>query len=111
MGAAYYLEGDLPNAKRELLAAQQIYDGYPKGINNLGLVYWKEGDNAKAREYFLKALDFRFPYYGAYENLALVALGEGKINEAREWLLKFYSGNQEATETYIQAFLGQNRAK
>lgn len=111
MGAAYYLEGDLPNAKRELLAAQQIYDGYPKGINNLGLVFWKEGDNGKAREYFLKALDFRFPYYGAYENLALVALGEGKIDEAREWLSKFYSGNQEVAEAYIQAFLGQNRAK
>jgi len=111
LGASYYLAGDLAGAKKELLTAQEIYDGYPKGINNLGLVYWKEGDIAKAREYFLKALDSRFPFYGAYENLALVSLEEGKIDEARSWLLKFHSGNQETTEAYIQAFLGQNRAK
>jgi len=110
-GAAYYLEGDLANAKKELLAAQEIYGGYPKGINNLGLVYWKEGDNAKARELFLKALDFRFPFYGAYENLALVALGEGKTDEAREWLLKFYSGNKEVAEAYIRAVLEQKAVK
>jgi len=94
-----------------LLAAQEIYGGYPKGINNLGLVYWKEGDNAKARELFLKALDFRFPFYGAYENLALVALGEGKTDEAREWLLKFYSGNKEVAEAYIRAVLEQKAVK
>ncbi len=104
IGAAYYLEGDLPNAKRELLAAQQIYDGYPKGINNLGLVFWKEGDNQKARELFLKALSYKFPYYGAYENLALLALGEGKIGEARQWLLKFYSGNEDVADAYIKNY-------
>ncbi|MDP2708909.1 MAG: tetratricopeptide repeat protein [bacterium] len=105
LGAAYYLEGDLPAAKRQLLAAQKIYDGYPKGINNLGLVYWKEGDNAKARQLFLKALDLKFPYYGAYENLALVSLEEGKIDEARDWLIKLYAGNGALADAYIENYL------
>ena len=74
LGAVYYLDGNLAEAKRELLLAQSIYDGYPKGVNNLGLVYWKGGDREQARQYFLRALSFKFPYYGAYENLALMAL-------------------------------------
>lgn len=105
LGAEYYLAGDLANAKKELLLANSIYDGYPKGVNNLGLVYWKEGNNAKARELFLKALSFKFPYYGAYENLALVSLGEGKIDEARSWLMKLYSGDQLAADNYIGNYL------
>jgi len=111
IGAYYYMDGDMANAKKEFLAAEKIYDSYPQGVNNLGLIYWKEGDRVRAREYFTRALSFRFPFYGAYENLALMALEDGKTDEAREWLLKFYSGNQSAADTYIQAFLGQNRAK
>lgn len=103
LGAAYYLAGDLVNAKKELLAAREIYDGYPKGINNLGLVYWKEDDNDRARDMFLRALDARFPYWGACENLALVSLEEGKIAEAREWLLKFYSGDEMLADAYLKA--------
>ena len=105
LGAEYYLEGNLPEAKKELLAAQGIYDGYPKGINNLGLVYWKEGDNEKAREYFLKALNFEFPFYGAYENLGLLSLQEEKYDEAKKWLIEFYSGNENAADLYIQNYL------
>lgn len=109
LGAVYYLEGNLIEAKKELLLAQQIYDGYPKGINNLGLVYWKEGDSQKARELFLRSLSFRFPYYGAYENLALMALEKGKDDEARDWLLKFYSGNSDLVELYIRSYLLSKR--
>ena len=104
LGAVYYLEGNLAEAKKELLRAQEIYDSYPKGVNNLGLIYWKEGDKAKARQYFLRTLSFRFPYYGAYENLALMALEERNIKEAKDWLLKFYSGNEEAADLYIRIF-------
>lgn len=103
-GAEYYLEGNLPAAKAELLAAQAIYDGYPKGVNNLGLVYWKEGDIKQARELFLKAVSLPFPYYGAWENLALVSLEEGKTDEAREWLLKFYAGDKITAEAIIQNY-------
>jgi len=105
LGAAYYLEGNLVQAKKELLAAQEIYGGYPKGINNLGLIYWKEGDNIKARELFLRALDNRFPYYGAYENLALVSLAEGKIDEARGWLGKLYGNDKMTIEEIINNYL------
>ncbi len=90
------------------MAAQKIYDGYPKGINNLGLVYWKQGDVKQARELFLKALDFPFPYYGALENLALVSLEEGKIEEAKMWLGKFYSGDKMAVDNYLQNYLLTN---
>jgi len=105
LGASYYLAGDLVNAKKELLAAREIYDGYPKGINNLGLVYWKEGDLKTARQLFLKALSFKFPYYGAYENLALVSLAEGKIKEARLWLMLLYSGDKATADNYIENYL------
>jgi tetratricopeptide (TPR) repeat protein len=111
LGAIYYLEGNLAEAKKELLAAQNIYDGYPKGINNLGLVYWKEDDKEKAREYFLRALDFEFPFYGAYENLALMDLEDGKRDEAKEWLLKLYSGNEKAADLYIETYLESIRKK
>lgn len=104
LGAVFYLEGNLAEAKKELLLAQSIYGGYPKGVNNLGLIYWKEGDKQKASELFLKALSFKFPYYGAYENLALMALENGNIVEAKEWLTKFYSGNSEAAEIYIKVY-------
>jgi len=110
LGAVYYLENDLANAKKWLLSAQAIYPDYPKGVNNLGLVYWKEGDIQKARELFLKALSYRFPYYGAYENLALVSLQEGKTEEARQWLLKFYSGNEDAAGSYINIYLAAKAA-
>lgn len=106
LGAAYYLEKDLVNAKKALLRAEQIYDGYPKGINNLGLVYWKEGNRELARKYFLRALDFDFPYYGAYENLALMAIEDKNWAEARKWLLKLYSGNKEAVDSYIEPYQG-----
>lgn len=111
IGAYYYMDGDIANAKKEFLAAEKIYDSYPQGVNNLGLIYWKEGDRVRAREYFSRALSFRFPFYGAYENLSLMALEDGKIDEARDLLTKFYSGSQETADAYIQAFLGQNRAK
>jgi tetratricopeptide (TPR) repeat protein len=87
------------------LTAQNIYGGYPKGINNLGLVYWKEGDKEKAREYFLKALSPEFPFYGAYENLALMDLEDGNYDEAKKWLLEFYSGNEKVADFYIAAYL------
>lgn len=101
LGAIYYLNGDLAAAKRELLAAQKIYDNYPKGVNNLGLVYWKEGDLKTAQELFLKALSSRYPYYGAYENLALLSLEQGKIKEARLWLMMFYSGDKASVDNYM----------
>lgn len=104
LGAAYYLEGNLVEAKKELLQAQEIYDNYPKGVNNLGLVYWKEGNKEKAKELFLKALSYRFPYYGAYENLALMALEENNLSEAKNWLMKFYSGNEKSADTYIEIY-------
>ncbi|MDP2736659.1 MAG: glycosyltransferase family 39 protein [bacterium] len=106
LGAAYYLDGDLVNAKIALLKAEQIYDGYPKGINNLGLVYWKEGDRELAKKYFLHALDFEFPYYGAYENLALMAIEDKNWAEAKKWLLELYSGNQGAVDSYIAPYQG-----
>jgi tetratricopeptide (TPR) repeat protein len=105
LGAIYYLEGNLDESKKELLTAQSIYDGYPKGINNLGLIYWKEGDLKKAREYFLKALSFDFPFYGAYENLALLCLEEKKYDEAKKWLAEFYSGDEKTADLYIQNYL------
>ena len=107
LGAAYYLEKDLVNAKIALLRAEQIYDGYPKGINNLGLVYWKEGDRELARKYFLHALDFEFPYYGAYENLALMAIEDKNWVEAKKWLLELYSGNQTAADSYLAPYQGR----
>ena len=106
LGAMYYLDGDMANAKRELLAAQEIYDGYPKGVNNLGLIYWKEGNAEKARELFLKALSLPFPFSGAYENLALMAAQEKNWAEAKDWLLKFYSGDSQAAEAVIRAYRG-----
>jgi len=106
LGAAYYLEKDLINAKKALLRAEQIYSGYPKGINNLGLVYWKEGNRELARKYFLHALNFDFPYYGAYENLALMAIEDKDWAEARKWLLELYSGNEAATNSYIRLYQG-----
>lgn len=106
LGAAYYLDKDLVDAKKTLLRAEQIYDGYPKGVNNLGLVYWKEGDREQAKKYFLRALSFDFPYYGAYENLALMAIEDKNWAEAKAWLLKFYSGNQEAADSYIRLYQG-----
>jgi hypothetical protein len=106
LGAAYYLEKDYKNAEKELLAAEKIYDSYPKGVNNLGLVFWKKGEREKAREYFLRALSFRFPYYGAYENLALMALEDGNMEEAKKWLKEFYLGNEDAAEKYIKSYQG-----
>jgi len=88
------------------LAAEKIYDSYPKGVNNLGLVFWKKGEREKAREYFLRALSFRFPYYGAYENLALMALEDGNMEEAKKWLKEFYLGNEDAAEKYIKSYQG-----
>ena len=102
LGAIYYQAGDLKNAETELLLAEKIYGGYPKGLNNLGLIYWKKGEREKAKTYFLKALDLKFPYIGAYENLALMALESGQIAEARKWLALFYDGNKMAAEAYIQ---------
>jgi len=107
LGAAYYLDKDLVNAKIALLRAEQIYEGYPKGINNLGLVYWKEGDRERARKYFLRALDFDFPYYGAYENLALMAIEDKNWAEAKKWLLELYSGNEAAADSYIAPYQGR----
>ncbi len=104
LGAVYYLEGDLANAKKWLLAAQEIYPDYPKGVNNLGLVYWREGDYQKARELFLRALSYRFPFYGAYENLALLALSENNIEEAKKWLREFYQGDERAVDYYLKAY-------
>ncbi len=101
-GAMYYQAGDLEHAEIELLAAEKIYNGYPKGLNNLGLVYWKKGEKEKAKTYFLKALDFKFPYPGAYENLALMALESGNIKEAEKWLTLFYNGDKLATQAYIK---------
>lgn len=105
LGAAYYLEGNLTEAKMELLVAESIYNGYPKGINNLGLIYRKEGQKEKAREHFLRALNFEFPYYGAYENLGILSLDDGKNDEARKWLSEFFSGDEKAVESYIQIYL------
>jgi len=102
LGAMYYQTGDIEKAEAELVLAEKIYGGYPKGLNNLGLVYWKKGEKERARTYFLKALDFKFPYPGAYENLALLALESDQIEEARKWLILFYSGDKLAAETYIQ---------
>ena len=107
-GAMLYQAGDLENAEKELLAAEKIYNGYPKGLNNLGLVYWKKGEKDKAREYFLKALDFAFPYTGAYENLAMMALESGDIKEARKWLTLFYGGNKIAAEDHIKNLIQKN---
>ncbi|MDP3800451.1 MAG: tetratricopeptide repeat protein [bacterium] len=102
LGAMLYQAGDLENAEKELVLAEKIYNGYPKGLNNLGLVYWKKGEKEKAKTYFLKALDFKFPYPGAYENLALMALESGNIKETRKWLMLFYNGDQQAAEDYIK---------
>lgn len=107
-GAMLYQSGDLENAEKELAAAEKIYDGYPRGLNNLGLVYWKKGDREKARAYFLKALDSELPYYGTYENLALMALESGDIKEARKWLMLFYSGDTLATEDYVKRMMIKN---
>jgi len=107
LGAAYYLDKDLVNAKKALLRAEQIYNGYPKGVNNLGLVYWKEGNRELARKYFLRALSFDFPYYGAYENLALMAIEDKNWAEAKKWLLELYSGNQTAVDSYIAPYQGR----
>lgn len=101
LGAAYYLEGDLDAAKKELLRAQEIYGKYSKGVNNLGLVYWKKGEREKARALFRAAALGEFPYSGGFENLALMSLEEGHIKEAREWLLQFYGGNEAAAAEYI----------
>ena len=109
-GAMLYQAGDLENAEKELLAAEKIYNGYPKSLNNLGLVYWKKGEKEKAREYFLKALDFKFPYSGAYENLALMALENGDIKEAEKWLTLFYGGNKIAAEDYIKNLISKNNS-
>ncbi len=104
LGAAYYLEGNLAEAKKELLAAYKIYDGYSMGANNLGLIYFKEGDKLKAKELFLKALDSPYPYYGAYENLALLSLSEGKIEEAKDWLGKLYE-DKKLIDNIIDSYL------
>jgi len=106
LGASYYLDKDLVNAKKALLRAEEIYGGYPKGINNLGLVYWKEGNRELARKYFLRALSLDFPYYGAYENLALMAIEDKNWAEAKNWLLEFYSGNEAAADSYIRLYQG-----
>jgi len=103
LGAAYYLAGDLANAKRELLASRAIYGGYSKGINNLGLVYWKESDSTTARALFLEAASSTFPYSGALENLALMSLREGNPDEAYRWFLQFYSGDAVAAKAALVA--------
>lgn len=108
LGAAYYLEGNLVEAKKALLEARDIYPDYPKGVNNLGLVYWKMGDRMMARQLFLKALSYNFPYYGAYENLALMAIEEKNWQEAKDWLMKLYSDNGEFVEYYINSYRRQN---
>lgn len=107
-GAILYLQGNLSEAKKELIQAQKIYDNYPKGVNNLGLVYWKEGDRKKAKELFLKAVSSHTPYFGGYENLALMAIEECNFIEAENWLVKFYSGNKYAADIYINNFARQN---
>lgn len=107
LGASYYLEGNLVEAKKTLLEARDIYPDYPKGVNNLGLVYWKMGDRVKARELFLRALGYHFPYYGAYENLALMALEEKNWQEAKNWLMKLYSNNGDFVDYYINAYRNQ----
>lgn len=107
-GAIYYQVGDVENAEKELVAAEKIYNGYPKGLNNLGLVYWKKGQKEKAQEYFLKALDFKFPYIGAYENLALMALESGNIKEAEKWLTLFFGGDKQSAKNYIEDMTSTN---
>jgi len=103
LGAIYYLKGDLENAEKEFLIANDIYDNYSKGVNNLGLIYWKKGNIEKAKELFLKALDSEFPYHGAYENLGLISLEQENYDEAKKWLLLFYN-DEEFVNKYIEMF-------
>jgi len=101
LGAAYYLRGDYANAEKELIAAQTIYDGYSKGVNNLGLVYWKTGRREAAREQFYQALKEPYPYPGAFENLALMSLEENDVVAANRWLFLFFSGDERAVAAYL----------
>ena len=106
MGTVHYFNGDYDKAEEELLASLQIYDGYSRGLNNLGLVYWKKGDNSKAREFYIKALTAKFPYPGAYENMVLLYLSENNIEMAKRWLRIIYGGNKGMVNAYIRQYTG-----
>ncbi len=103
LGAVYYLQGDLVSAEVELVKANQIYDHYTKGVNNLGLIYWKTGRRDLAKQEFEKAMTPPYPYIGALENLALMSLEEGDSKKARTYLIEFFNGNGFKADEYINS--------
>ncbi len=103
LGAVYYLQGDLAKAEVELVKANQIYDHYTKGVNNLGLIYWKTDRRDLAKQMFEKAMTPPYPYIGALENLALMSLEEGDSKKARTYLIEFFNDNEFRADEYINS--------
>ncbi|MAF20369.1 MAG: hypothetical protein CMI55_01665 [Parcubacteria group bacterium] len=104
LATVFYFERKYDLAEQEALAANQIYDKYSKGINNLGLIHWKKGEYQKAKQQYFKAIRNWPPYEGIYENLFLLYLSQGQEEQAIKWLKLFFLDNPESVDSYLKSY-------
>ncbi len=48
LATVYYFKGEYEKAEKIILDSYDIYDGYTKANNNLGLIYWKTEEIEKS---------------------------------------------------------------
>lgn len=87
-GMEAHAKGDDKAAQALLERALEIYPGYVKALNNLGVLYLKQGLNDKAYVEFSKAVQFDTKFAPGYVNLARIAISKGNFGEAEPELKK-----------------------
>jgi len=104
MATVYYFEGRYDEAEKEIKQAHEIYDKYPKAINNLGLIYWKKGEYDNAKQEYFRAIKNWPPYDGVYDNIILLELSQGNIEQAEKWIRTIFIDDSKKVDIYLKRY-------
>ncbi|MBL7058102.1 hypothetical protein ISS03_02075 [Patescibacteria group bacterium] len=94
-GAIHLINGDLVNARQELIFANTIYDSYNHAMNNLGLLYLREGNLLAARDQFHKTISKYPNYINAINNLAITYFYLEEFEKSKYYWTFIYNNNAE----------------
>lgn len=86
LGTAFYQNGNLPYALRELLKAEELDSKNPLIQNNLGLIYFTREKFDLSVEHFKNALSLDPKFTDARNNLSRVYIEQKKYTEAEREL-------------------------
>jgi len=100
-GMEAHAKGDDRSAQAAIERALEIYPGYVKAHNNLGVLYLKGGLKDKAYVEFSKAVEFAPKFAPGYVNLAKIAISNGNYPEAELQLKKALTSDPSALNAMV----------